>query len=85
MSDDLPRHDDLENPPEYTLLRDDYWKLWDNSAALRAEVEKFRVGATVIAAARNRRLDESKQRDCKWLIELLMTNTEYERFRRAFE
>lgn len=25
----LPRHDDLDNPPDYTTLRDDYWLLWD--------------------------------------------------------
>ena len=26
---DLPRHDDLENPPDFVTLRDDYWTLFD--------------------------------------------------------
>lgn len=33
----LPQHDDLENPPEYTQLRDDYWAALGEIARLRKE------------------------------------------------
>ena len=31
----LPQHDDLENPPEYTQLRDDYWSALAELTMLR--------------------------------------------------
>ncbi len=46
--DGLSRHDDLDNPPDYETLRDDYWLLWDrvagkqfhtDNSAIRAEAE----------------------------------------------
>jgi hypothetical protein len=36
----LPRHDDLENPPDYVTLRDDYWTLYDSVNAAFSPVRK---------------------------------------------
>jgi hypothetical protein len=37
----LPRHDDLENPPDFCELRDDYWQLWDQLKAAEIKMAKI--------------------------------------------
>jgi hypothetical protein len=41
----LPRHDDLENPPDYCELRDDYWQLWDQLKA--AEIKMAEIAESI--------------------------------------
>ncbi len=38
-----PRHDDLENPPDYKTLRDDYWRLFDLNGAITVENEAVKA------------------------------------------
>lgn len=33
----MPRHDDLDNPPDYGTLRDDYWQLWDDARTIEIQ------------------------------------------------
>ena len=41
----LPRHDDLENPPDFCELRDDYWQLWDQLKA--AEIKMAEIAESI--------------------------------------
>jgi hypothetical protein len=35
------RHDDLENPPDFVTLRDDYWRLYDIHRELLRQIRGF--------------------------------------------
>ena len=36
-----PRHDNLDNPPDYDTLRDDYWALRDLADMLDHKIQKL--------------------------------------------